>query len=55
VPLIDELYRMRVRGKANQTPEMAHGSTSLVPSQNEEALLNPREGTFKVRNPEEVA
>jgi hypothetical protein len=23
VPLIDKLYRMRVRGKANQTPEMA--------------------------------
>ena len=55
VPLIDELYRDAIRGKANQTPEMAHGSTSLVPSQNEEALLNTRDGTPKVRKPEEVA
>ena len=55
VPLIDDLYRLRVRSKANQTPEMANGSTNLVPSQNEEALLNTRDGTPKVRKPEEAA
>jgi len=41
--------------KANQMPEMANGSTNLVLSQNEEALLNTRDGTPKVRKPEEVA
>jgi hypothetical protein len=39
IPLIDELYRLRVRRENNRARPIVHGPISLVPDANEQYLL----------------
>jgi hypothetical protein len=39
MPLIDELYRLRVRRETNRARPMVHGPISLVPDEDEQNLL----------------
>jgi len=39
VPLIDELYRLRIRRATNRARPMVHGPISLVPDVDEQDLL----------------
>jgi len=55
VPLIDELYRMRMRQKATRAERTVHERISLVPEANEQHLLDPHEVERIAKTPEEVA
>jgi hypothetical protein len=39
IPLIDELYRLRVRRATNRARPIVHGPISLVPDDDEQDLL----------------
>jgi hypothetical protein len=54
VPLIDELYRIRIRRKTNRLQPTTDETISLVPEMNAEVSTNSRAGAPAVRTLENV-